>query len=268
MTRINVAAIESMNMDVTALLRAMHFSLAKQTEAHQHVRRMKEQLVSAATQVRLIKHLHQYDLGLIEELTQDLKESRLNEALARSKCQAVEREIEELRGEMEQMRDQVLRLQRELDLARNKSKPSVELLADREVDAIIRKNSSPKSRGYTTQSFENWSLGQFVEGYAMADSRPATVEVEDEDLVISPEAELLFATARRPRTSPGKQLPSRNVDVSLASESSMQYRPQTSMSMSSTTSAGQMVVVKSRGGSRASSRGGNASLPYLGRSRR
>jgi hypothetical protein len=194
------------SMDFPSLMRAVKFSLMRQVETHQKMRRMKEQIVNSYNSTKLITQLHTFDVNLINELTKDLKDSRLNEAQAREKCLAVEMELDALKNEMEVMHLHALRLQEELDTLHSSDDINVITQADREVEAMI--GDIPlrsRTRGpvaHEPLSFDSWNLSRFVEVHS-SNNRP------DERKVLSDEGRrpddnsttLFLARDSRPGTS-------------------------------------------------------------------
>ena len=160
--------------DATSLLRALKLSQLKQIETHQRLRKMKEQLINSLTTTKLITELQSYDVGLIEDLRNDLRESRQKESIATQKCEEAEKEIESLRSELETMKNAVVKLQRDLEIAQNTNgERSVTVLADKEVEDMLRRFQTMSKR-YSARavspSFDSWAMGRFVEGYVVPTS--------------------------------------------------------------------------------------------------
>lgn len=208
--------------DAGALVRALRFSLLKQEENVRSVRSMKEQLIRAATSAKLLHQLHSFDASLIDELRTDLAASRLQESLARKKCVDVEREVEELRSQIEPLKATVIRLQSELDAALSSHDRSVPFLADQEVNAMLyspTKTAHPSSSSFSSSSrilhsssmpaasYEQWRMQEFVANYAepikrdILQERPSNNSKSNEDFYLlrqafqdnSPE-DLIFVT--------------------------------------------------------------------------
>ena len=160
--------------DASSLLRALKLSQLKQIETHQRLRKMKEQLINSLTTTKLITELQSYDVFLIEDLRKDLRDSRQRESMASQKCEEAEKEIESLRKELETMKNTVLKLQRDLEIAQNTNgERNVTVLADKEVEDMLRKCQAMSKRysaRATSPSFESWTMGKFVEGYVIPPS--------------------------------------------------------------------------------------------------